>query len=202
MKLIRPLFILALFSVPSLSAQEEQTPVPVPMPTASLVAASPTPAEIPAATPTPGQPAELYDLDYNEETDLFLLPGTQKPFSGPVKATGDNGRVELTGTLLDGKRTGMWESFYEDGTPASKGAYKDDEEEGPWVYWFENGRIQNEGAFAKGQPIGIWKGYYEDGKPATEGAYRDGLPDGAWKVYDEETGESRIVKYLSGEQIP
>ncbi len=78
-----------------------------------------------------------------------------------------NGVIKMRGILKNGKREGLWKSWYEDGTlwsettfkegikngatttyyPNGKkryeGFYKDDDESGKWIYWRENGEIQS-----------------------------------------------------------
>jgi len=180
---------------PALLAQKP-SPTPSVAPTPKIVEAGAS------VLPQAGPPAELYKLDYNEETDVFSTPGTHTPFNGPVVSHGDNGKIELIGVLKNGLRDGHWTEYNEDGTRASEGDYRNNQEVGPWKYWFENGTLQCEGSYENGYPSGIWKTYFADGKPESEGIYRDGKKDGPWKSYDEKTGSPSTVNYENGQQNP
>lgn len=205
----------------SFALRAEETPTPPPN-----EASAPTPAE-PAAAPAaseetdedsadsaaahpPKRPAapradgaiELYSLDYNEDLDLFYAPGTETPYTGPVYSTYEDGSNELEGALKDGQRDGHWVEKYENGKTASDGDYRAGKEVGAWKYWFENGTLQSEGSYSDASPVGPWKTYYENGKPESEGTYVAGEMDGPWKLFDDTTGETRVVKFKDGEQLP
>jgi len=190
------LFILATLTVaPTLLAQEA-TP-------ASSAPSEPKATEAsPSASPQAGPPAELYKLDYDEESDVFSIPGTHTPYNGPVVSHGDNGKIELTGALKNGLREGHWTEYYEDGTPASGGNYRDNREVGPWKYWFENATLQCEGSYEAGKQAGVWKTYFDNGKPESEGTYTNGVKEGPWKTYDEKTGALSTVTYENGKPTP
>jgi len=76
-----------------------------------------------------------------------------------------NGVIEMRGLMKDGKREGLWKSWYDNGSPWSEttfsngikdgktttwyeneqkryaGFYKDDKESGKWTYWDEKGKV-------------------------------------------------------------
>lgn len=192
-----PLFsILATVALAPLLLAQEASPISSATPTAKTAEAGAS------ASPQAGAPAELYKLDYDEASDVFSIPGTHTPYNGPVVSHGDNGKIELTGTLKNGLRDGHWSEYYEDGAPASEGDYRNNQEVGPWKYWFEHGVLQCEGTFEAGASTGVWKTYYENGKPESEGTYTNGKKEGSWKIYDEKTGALSTEKYENGQRIP
>jgi len=173
----------------------QETPTPDTAPAVST--AAPTSPEAAPAT----KPVDLFEQDYDEPSDTFLIPGTKTPYSGPVYSTYDSGKKESTGTLKDGHEEGLWTEYYEDGTKSSEGVYRAGKEEGAWKYWFENGKLQCEASYSDGIPTGRWKTYFESGAPESEGVYIQGKADGEWNIYDEESGKASIVKYKDGVQL-
>jgi len=178
---------------------QEASPSPAATPTFVPVPAevSPTPAVKAASQPA----AELYSLAYDDTKDVFSVPGTTTPFSGPVVSHYEGGTVESQGALLNGKQEGPWIEYYENGKKSEEGSYHAGEEEGPWKYWFENGQLDSEGAYHAGSPVGPWSKHFESGKPDSEGAYVDGVMNGPWKFYDETTGQVRIITFDHGTQL-
>lgn len=89
---------------------------------------------------------------------------TVVPQNGPYEKKHPNGQVSLTGEMRDGKREGLWKSFYEDGTPWSEGEYKNGVRHGKTVTWFENGKMRYEGVYTNGEQSGKWRYYNENGQ--------------------------------------
>jgi len=210
-------FVILMAGLPASLAQDSPAPTP-----ASQTSPSPTPAaslsdgdsETPGSTvdkpadpsaatasPTSAQkPVDMFEQDYDETRDIFLVPGTQTPYSGPVYSTNDSGTgKDAVGTLKDGHEDGLWTKYYENGIKSEEGIYRNGNEVGTWKYWHDNGQLQAEGAYRDGVPIGRWKTYYETGKPETEGVFVDGQMEGDWKIWDEATGVMAIKKYKNGE---
>ncbi len=60
-------------------------------------------------------------------------------------------------------RHGFFVAYYEDGTPASEGAYADGKEEGVWRDFHENGTLASEGTYRGGEKSGNWRYWRADG---------------------------------------
>jgi hypothetical protein len=167
--------------------------------------ATPAPAATPAATPAPAaqtKPAiDMYDLDYDQETDQFLVVGTKQGYNGPVFSVYEGGKKESEGALKNGHEHGHWIEYFENGNKASEGDYFEGREEGPWKYWFENGNLQSDGSYKDGSPIGKWTNFFENGKVDSEGVFTDGLMDGAWIFYDAKTGEPTTIQFNNGLKV-
>jgi len=168
---------------------------------------APAPAAEAAATPAPAPPAEtkpaidMYDLDYDENTDQFLVVGTKVGYDGPVFSVYDDGKKESEGALKNGHEHGHWIEYFENGTKASEGGYNEGREEGPWKYWHENGNLQSDGSFSDGSPIGKWTNFFESGKVDSEGVFTGGLMDGDWIFYDAKTGEPTTIRFNNGLKV-
>lgn len=62
----------------------------------------------------------------------------------------------MEGTLLDGKRTGPWLSYFADGGIRSRANYEDGLEEGPTEVFHPTGMPYYTGQYAHGKPNGEW----------------------------------------------
>lgn len=76
-------------------------------------------------------------------------------------------------------------TFYPNHQKQMEGAYKDNERDGKWMYWYENGKVWSEGTFVNGKAEGKRTAYFENGKIRYEGNYRQDMRIGKWRFYDE-----------------
>ncbi len=173
---------------------------------------SPVPSATPASTPqveappaadddtADKEPIDMYDLDYDEENDRFLVVGTQIGYSGPVFSVYSDGKRESTGALKDGFEHGPWVTYYEDGSKETEGSYIRGLEDGPWSYYFENGNLDSSGTYREGSLVGRWTDFFEDGTIESDGIYTDGLMDGDWKFYQPGNPEPRVITFNNGRE--
>ncbi|MDC1239640.1 hypothetical protein N8Z80_01185, partial [Litorivicinus sp.] len=58
--------------------------------------------------------------------------------------------------------------------------FKDDKEEGPWVFYFANGQFWRKGAYKDGKQEGPWVSYYKNGSVDANGTgtFKDGVKIG------------------------
>lgn len=75
-----------------------------------------------------------------------------------------NGVVKMKGLMKDGKREGLWKSWYEDGTPWSETTFSAGIKNGPTTTWFPNGKKRYQGFFSNDTESGKWKFWDENGK--------------------------------------
>ena len=61
-------------------------------------------------------------------------------------------------------RDGLFEEYYQNGSPAVRGFYRNGAESGRWKEYHENGRLAAEGYYAEGQKTGTWQYYDEQGR--------------------------------------
>ncbi|HZO91781.1 MAG TPA: hypothetical protein VFB38_25920 [Chthonomonadaceae bacterium] len=110
------------------------------------------------------------------------------------------------GEYVDGKKHGLWVSYFANGNKMSEGTYRKGKKEGRWVQYWPNGNKKSEATFVDGKYTGYYVCYYENGNKQWEGYYNpirgnsaDGTKEGAWLTYDKETGEvSRRITYKRG----
>ncbi len=75
-----------------------------------------------------------------------------------------NGVIKMKGLMKDGKREGLWKSWYEDGTPWSQTTFSAGIKNGATTTWFPNGKKRYEGFFLNDIESGKWKYWDENGK--------------------------------------
>ena len=87
----------------------------------------------------------------------------------------DDGQLESKVSYKDGKRDGIWERYYFNGQLKSKGLYKNDNYDGIWEYYYFNGQLSSKGLYKNGKQDGIWEEYYKNGQLMFKGSYEDGV---------------------------
>ena len=91
-----------------------------------------------------------------------------------------NGKIKSEGTLILGKKEGIWTTWYESGQKQSESIYKNGIQDGNMVTWFENGNKEQEGNYIFGEKDGKWISYYDNGQVDSTGNYSKGLKEGRW----------------------
>ena len=98
---------------------------------------------------------------------IFYKKFTDIPFIGEV-----NGRQN--GTIINGKRDGFWESYFENGQLNWKGNYKNDNLDGPWEYYHKNGQLSFKGNYVDGKEEGSFEHFKENGKFEKRETWKNG----------------------------
>ena len=75
-----------------------------------------------------------------------------------------SGKKKMEGTFKNGKRDGLWQAWFPDGTLWSEGEYKEGEEMGSKTVYYENGKKFFSGNIKNGQRTGEWSFWNKDGK--------------------------------------
>jgi sulfatase modifying factor 1 len=82
----------------------------------------------------------------------------------------DNLGTDYTGSPITGepKQDGQFfvlrNEYYFSKYPESFGTYKDGKRDGLWTTWYDNGQKKDEGTYKDGKSIGKWTYWYEDGR--------------------------------------
>lgn len=93
------------------------------------------------------------------ESEEAHMPENTKPEVEKVSETYPNGFVKLRGTLIDGQRSGHWESFYPNGYRWSEVEYYKGRRDGPVVSYYSNGMMRYQGRYANDERAGHWTFY-------------------------------------------
>lgn len=77
-----------------------------------------------------------------------------------------NGVIEMRGMMKDGKRDGLWKSWYENGLPWSETTFVLGKKNGKTTTWYDNGKKRYEGFYTNDKESGRWMFWKEDGSIA------------------------------------
>ena len=125
---------------------------------------------------------------------------------GPVLEYFNNSNtIKVKGSLINGKREGLWEYYQFNGKLKAKGNYINDIKEGHWDYYYPShnkgnykkgkkdglwiyynpsGGISSKRNYKEGIKYGEWVRYYKNGKIFYKGFYKDGIKEGKWEHYN------------------
>lgn len=102
--------------------------------------------------------------------DVYVLSHGKRWLKG-YRELHENGSVKIQGDLDEnGKRTGIWKSFYDDGTSWSVGEFSNGIEVGEKKTWYSNGKLRYQGQMKAGKAHGTWVFWDEKGEK-TEKTY-------------------------------
>jgi antitoxin component YwqK of YwqJK toxin-antitoxin module len=82
-----------------------------------------------------------------------------------------NGVIKISGIMKDGKREGLWKSFYENGSPWSETTFKNGVKNGKTITWYENEKKRYEGFYTNDSESGKWIFLDEKGNVVTKKDY-------------------------------
>ena len=146
-----------------------------------------------------------------EERDgLYYQYNSPKPFSG--KVFNIEGLSE--GSFRNGKKSGMFSFYYDNGQLESQGYYSNNLQQRKWTHYYENGQLNGTGSYKDGDGTdlgnsgvprhgrtGKWKFYHDNGQLSQEGTWKDGKPDGPYKFYYENGQLKEEGTFKDGELI-
>jgi len=92
----------------------------------------------------------------------------------------DNGINKLD---VNGKKTGIWESYYPSGKIKTHGSFINGHPAGELLKYYPGGILQANMNFDETGRVSYVKMYYETGNLASEGKYIDQLKDSIWNYY-------------------
>jgi antitoxin component YwqK of YwqJK toxin-antitoxin module len=112
------------------------------------------------------KPAEQKPIQQDTlQTDfMFSVKSDTVIQNGEYIAHYKNGVVEMTGQMKDGKRDGVWKSYYTDGSPWSETVFEAGIKNGKTITWFDNEQKRYEGFYKDGKESGKWTFWDERGK--------------------------------------
>jgi antitoxin component YwqK of YwqJK toxin-antitoxin module len=80
-------------------------------------------------------------------------------------------------------------------TDNCKGEVKDGKKTGQWHCYYEDGKIMQEGPYQDDHKNGLWKFFHTNGKVALEGNFVNDVEKGQWKVFDETGNQTDVIDY-------
>ena len=98
----------------------------------------------------------------------------------------------------EGRKQGMWMTYFRDGRLNSKGTYKDNEKDGLWEeYWGSSGKLMVKGYYINGKEDGLWEDYWTNGNLENKGQYINGKMEGMWESYWSNGNPHSKGKYIN-----
>jgi len=98
--------------------------------------------------------------------------------NGIMTEYSDSGTVITKGEYVDGLEEGFW--TYQIGDTKMEGSYKEGRRTGTWKYWYDNGNLNFVGNYLDDNPDGKHTYYWDNGKIKEEGTYIMGKREGEW----------------------
>lgn len=121
-----------------------------------------------------------------------------EPYTGWVK------NIRKLQQFQNGKKHGIYISWYGNWEKVEQGYFKNGIRDGLWIQWSPNGEKENEGAYKDGRRDGLWTLWDSDGKKISEITYQNGrvtaqakLPKGNndANLLDKHTDDNAPVAY-------
>ena len=75
-----------------------------------------------------------------------------------------NGVIQMRGMMKDGKREGLWKSWYDNGSPWSETTFEGGKKNGRTSTWYENEKKRYDGFYTNDTESGNWTFWNEEGK--------------------------------------
>ncbi len=92
-------------------------------------------------------------------------------------------KLRISGILVNGKKTGLWEYYYKNGNLQYKYNYSDGKLDGETYTYYPNEVIKEKYIYKKDILDGEYISYHENGNIQTQGNYIDGNYSGLWHYY-------------------
>jgi antitoxin component YwqK of YwqJK toxin-antitoxin module len=134
---------------------------------------------------------ELMDayLVKSEEKKTYLKEGSKK-------------YAEFTKSNLVSVQEGPHFSWYENGQPKDEGAFKDNNQDGKWIYYYDDGKKMYEQTFVKGKQEGKVTSWYAIGTLESVKNYKNNRPNGKWVFYEKQAGKvKRVMNFKDGKKV-
>jgi hypothetical protein len=116
---------------------------------------------------------------------VFLFTSCQVSVNKEVKVEKyyPDGKLESTGFMKNGKKTGIASLYYPNGKLKQQGQWANDQQEGVWSFYYEDGTILGKINFVNNFQNGLSVFYFPNGSIEQETQFKDGKPHGISKSY-------------------
>ena len=108
---------------------------------------------------SPTQASEIVDWkDLVERNGIYYQKIDETLFTGQVDGARERGHIR------EGKKDGLWVSYWNNGELRAQGSYKGGKKEGPWISYQSNGEMWKKGSYSAGERDGSWVIYQSKGE--------------------------------------
>jgi hypothetical protein len=108
-----------------------------------------------------------------------------EPFTGIAIGTHDGGRIAERVEFVEGRKHGLTERWYGDGTQAFRATYRDGRRDGTVQSWWPDGTLRSQAHFDDGVADGIQREWYRSGALFKELKLADGRESGLQRAWRE-----------------
>ena len=143
-----------------------------------------------------------YDINHIVKLNgVYVKEINDEIVNGEVFQVVDDMKVPI-GKMKNGKKDGLWTSWYENGQKESEETFKDGDYDGLWTKWHRNGQKKREGTWKGWNRIGLHTEWYENGQKKSEETYKDGksIERTSWS-YHENGKKSQEWTFKDGKEI-
>ncbi len=112
----------------------------------------------------------------------------------------DSTKIAFMLIYLGGKPNGEMRGFHSNEIKMVEGYYKEGKRSGEWTWWFENGKIDGHEAWKDDKKNGLWVFYNKQSVKTYQGFYKNGRKEGKWKYYDAQGRIMYEETYKNGKQ--
>lgn len=135
----------------------------------------------------------IYDPDNGRKTDYWYNGNNIKAeyvlkngkLNGKFTTYYYNGQIEKKGTYINGKESGAFKEYNEEGTLIFEYSKKEDENNGDFKTYYENGQLKKSGHFVNGKQNGKFYEYAENGWIDAEYTMSNDELNGTLIIYDQ-----------------
>jgi len=101
----------------------------------------------------------------NKDSTRFTITSEQDTTQNGESITNfPNGNIRMRGMMKDGKREGLWKSYYENGLQWSETTFEAGIKNGKTTTWYENGKKRYDGFYKNDAESGKWTYWNEKGE--------------------------------------
>jgi len=111
------------------------------------------------------------DLQFRRDPSgekIYHAPNQEQPYTGWVK------NIRKLQQFRDGKKHGIYITWYGNWQKAEQGQYRNGIRDGLWTQWYPMGEKEGEGTYKDGNRHGLWTLWHPDGQKESEITYGDG----------------------------
>ena len=111
--------------------------------------------------------------------DKYFKENDDRPFNGIVfDMSKETGNKILQYNIVDGLKNGLYQEWYPDGKPKSKGKYLNNKRVHNWTSWYENGQKSGIVTYKDGIANGLHALWSQSGTKYYEATFKDEKLDG------------------------
>jgi antitoxin component YwqK of YwqJK toxin-antitoxin module len=111
------------------------------------------------------------------------------------------GQVFIKGSYQDGRPSGSWQYFHENGQLAKTVVHKEGMLDGTWDVFRADGTKEAEHSYRQGKRDGKWVFFNSQGdRPVRQEQYAAGLEEGTWTTWDAEGRKQLEENYRQGKR--